>query len=455
MSSSISELERWLSGGELMTPSNNLEDWEPGFDVDRQVVRTRVGGVYQKLFLRPDVFTKRFYHEVFPLSVDEWRYQETLELFDGFCLVDVDLELHFQATLKFVQRNAEALPDINSHIKLTFQRMLTDIIHKEVRTLHEGNWVRNGLTDIENKIAVRICELLMVQNIQSQALCRLRAEFQEFPEVQPGKDNVYLHVLKQSHEINEQKKQTHFEQHQAIKEMKLQQKQQDIEQLQKYAEIERQKRLQQAEQKLILLQDEERALSAQLTIEKRIEIEKIRHRQQLKEMEQEAELQSRQRIAKLEREAERLDLQESLEHQAELERQRIQADLEKRQKQQLHQAQVQYNKTQLDVENYEKQQEAWRDAKLRIHKQQLALKKRQKELESQAEEEYKRKGEEDSNPIVMPFQKLDKSEAAEKARRRSAALRNEIELSVLEKQRLELDEAIKAAEQNRMIEEES
>lgn len=454
MSNSLSELERWLSGGELVTTENaSLEDWEPGFDVDRQVVRSRIGGLYEKVFLRPDIFTKRFYHEIYPLQIDEWLYKECIELFDGFCVVEVELEMRFQATLKYVQRNVEALKDINSHIKMTFQRLLADIIHKEIRFLHEGQWVKNGLRDIENKIAVKICEMLMVQNIQSQALCKLTAEFQEFPEVRPGKDNVYLHVLKQSHEINEEKKQTFFEQNQAIREMKLQQKQLDIAQLQQYAEIERQKRAQKADHKLILLQDEERAISSQLEIEKRIEIEKIKHRQHLKDLEREAELQSQQRFASLEREVELEDMQEKLAHQANLEQHKIRADLEKREKQQLHQAQIQYNKTQIEVDSYEKQQEAWRNAKLRIHEQQLELKKRQKQLESEAEQEYKQNALNEINHVVMPFQKLDKSDAAEKARRRSAALRNEIELSVLEKQRLELEEAIKSAEQNRMYEE--
>nr|WP_305907506.1 hypothetical protein [Methylomarinum sp. Ch1-1]MDP4520266.1 hypothetical protein [Methylomarinum sp. Ch1-1] len=53
----------------------------------------------------------------------------------------------------------------------------------------------------------------------------------------------------------------------------------------------------------------------------------------------------------------------------------------------------------------------------------------------------------------MPFQKLEKFEDGDKMKRKSEALRNEIELSLLEKQRLELEMAIKEAQKNSMIDE--
>ena len=111
---------------------------------------------------------------------------------------------------------------------------------------------------------------------------------------------------------------------------------------------------------------------------------------------------------------------------------------------------VQDHKTRAEAERYEKQQEVWRETKLKLHEQQLALKKRQQELEQLAQQELKlREQESKKDPVVMPFQKLEKSEDLEKARRRSEALRNEIELSLLEKQRLELEMAITEKQQNR------
>lgn len=450
MNNSGTELERWLTGGELMANGTETGDtWEPGFDADRQVVRARLGGVYQKLFLRPDVFNKRFYHEIFSLSIEDWDYREQLVLFDGFCNVDIDIELRFQATLKYVQRNVEALPDINAHIKSSFQCMLTDIVHKEIHALNDGQWVQGGLSEIERKIAVTIDELLMMQNVQSRAICKLQVAFKEFPNVQPGKDSIYLHVLKQSHEVSDSKNQAFYRRYQAVKEQKLQQKKLELEQLQKHADIERQKRAQKAADQLVLLEDEERQLAARLAIEKRIEAERIRHQNELKELQSQVEMLTQQRINAMQREAEIQQLKEKLAHHQQLEEQKLLADQARREKQLEHQSRVQDHKTRAEVERYEKQQAAWRETKLKLHEQQLALKKRQKELEEKAEEELKlREREAKKEHVVMPFQKLEKFEDAEKVKRRSEALRNEIQLSLLEKQRLDLEMAITEMQKN-------
>ncbi len=451
MNESGSELERWLASGELMASGFQAGDvWEPGFDADRQVVRSRLGGIYQKLFLRPDVFTKRFYHEIFPLPLEDWDYRERLDLFDGFCLVDVAIEMRFQATLTYAQRNAEALPNLNAHIKSTFQRLLTDIVHQEIHALNDGHWVQGGLHDLEQKIAITICESLMVQNVQSRAICKMQAQFQEFSNVKPGKDSVYLHVLKQSHELSENKSQAFFRRQQALKEQKLLHKQQELEQLQRFAEVERKKRAQEAANSLLLLQDEERQLADRLTVEKRIEAEKIKHANELKEMQSQADLLTQQRIGLLQRDAEILQLQEKLKHQEQVEEERLQADAVRREKQLHFQSKVQDSKTKAEVERYEKQQEAWREAKLKLHEQHLALKKRQQQLEEEAEQEMKqRELDARKNHIVMPFQKLEKFEDTEKVKRRSEALRTEIELSLLEKQRLDLEMAITEMQKNK------
>ncbi len=451
MSNSGSELERWLAGGEFLASGQlTNETWEPGFDFDRQVVISRLGNFYQKVFLRPDVFTKRFYHEIYPLPIEEWTYQEQIDLFDGFCRIDIDVELRFQATLTYVQRNIEVLPELSQHIQHSFQGLLTDTVHKELQSLDDGRWVQKGLQELEKKIAIDICERLMVQNIQSQAICHLKAEFKDFPNVKPGKDSVYLYVLKQNHELTEQKNKTFFQQQQILKEQKLLHKRQELEHLQKFAEVERQRRAQEAENRLILLQDEEHQLSARLVVEKRMQAETIKHQQELKEMEMDAELQTQQNYNVRQRQMERQNLSDKLEHQSIVEEKKLQADISRREKQLLHQSEIHDSKTRAEIERYEKQQETWRQAKLRIHEQQLALKKRQKELEYEAEQEYKRKQQETKkNQIVMPFQKLEKFEDAEKVKRKSEALRNEIELSLLEKQRLDLEMAIKEAQKNR------
>jgi hypothetical protein len=449
MSSTLSELEKWLLNSNLVpSESQNNQTWEAGFDADRQVVRAKLGNFYQKLFLRPDVFVKRFYHELFPLPIEEWHYQESLELYEGFCTLKVDVELRFQATLEFAQRNDEALPDINEHIKNLFKGLIADLIHQQLQQLSDGQWVHTGLTAMQQQISLAICEMLMVQDVQSQAICSLQAEFQEFPNIKTGKDNVYLHVLKQSYEVTEKKSQAFFEQQLELKEQKITQKQQNLEYFRQLAMIERERKAQEADNRLLVLQDQEQQLRSQLEVETRIHIEKIRHQQELKQIEMNAELQAQNEMKALRRQSESQQLAAQLAHQAELEEQKAAAEIARREKQQQYQSRMMKEKTLAEVSRYEKQQETWREAKLRIHEQQLELKKRQKILETEAEEELTRQEQKiQQNPIVMPFQKLEKFEDRDKARRKSEALRNEIELNLLEKQRLDLEMAINAAQQ--------
>lgn len=453
MNNSGSELERWLSSGEFF-PLNDEQstDWEPGFDADRQVVRSRLAGWYEKYYLRPDQFNQRFYHDVFPLPIGTWNYQETMQLYEGFCQVSILIELRFQATLTYVQRNPDGLPDINAHIQDTFQCMVTDLVHDAVQNMDEGQWVQSGLNDIEQAIAVSVSERLMTQNVQSRTICKISAKFNEFPQVQPGKDRVYLQVLKQSHDVTEQKNQALFQQYQALKEQKLLHKQEEIKRLEKFGQIERQKRSQEASNRLLLLQDEERQLAELLAIETRIHAEKIKHQQQLKEMEIEAELQTKQKSEAMQRQAEDRSFNENLHHQAQREEEKHKAERERKAKQQLHLSLLHESKVRAEVERYEQQQKIWQEAKLRIYEQQLILEKRQKLLEKEVESEFQAyENERKKNPVVMPFQKLEKSDSSEKMRRRTTELRNEIELSLLEKQRLELDMAIQEFQKNNAL----
>lgn len=443
MNEDLTELARWLSSGGLEADSSENLVWEPGFDVDRQVVVSKFAGVFQKIFLRPDDFVKRFYHQIFPLPIDAWNYVEQISLFDDFCSLTIEIDLHFQATLTFVQRNPEQLPNINDYIKKSFQRMITDIVTRELPAFNDGKWVKDGLFDLEQRISVAVCELLMIQNIQSQARCKIQADFKEFSNIKPGKDSVYLSVLKQSHELTEQKNQSFFIQQAALKDQKLQQKQEQLVYLKKLAEVERQKRAQHAEERLVLLADEEQHLSKELEIEKRIHAKRIAHQQQLRELEADAELASSKKIRIREQQVEMENHSQKQVHLSQLEQKKLQADLVRREQQLTYQAKIQEEKTQNEIERYEKQQKAWQDAKLRIHQQQLELKKRQKQLEDDLEDELNKLEQEDKEQtLVMPFQKLRKFEEVTRREKKSATLRNEIELTLLEKQRLELEQAI-------------
>lgn len=331
MNNSARELENWLTTDTASDLDSGI--WEPGFDADRQLVAIKIGP-YSKLYLRPERFVKRFYHQVYALGIEDWHYSKQIALYDDFCSLTVDLQIRFQATLKYVEKNSELLTTINNHIKQTYAGVIEEIIDAELQTLNDVAWVQTGLAEVEKKIARSIDELLMVQAIQAQTLCHMTASFAEFPDVQWGRENLYLEVLKRTFEITEQKNQELFRQQQALEQQALAEKQQQLEHLRQTAELERQLQAQQAENQRLLLEDQELQLVKQLVIEKRIQAEHIKYQHELKEMALEAELRVQENQKARQRLAENRDLLEQLAHQAEQEDKITLAQIQRQEKQQ-------------------------------------------------------------------------------------------------------------------------
>jgi hypothetical protein len=413
MNSSGTEIDRWLAEGTLVKDDlASPEVWEVVFDADRHLVHTKLGP-YWKLFIRPEGFVKRFYHHVYPLPVENWRITQQIKLYDGFCTIDATLDIRFQATLKYALGNMDILSSLNNHIKATYEDLLINLIDKELLNLSDGSWVQKGVADIEARISLAVSEMLILQNIQSQTLCSLKPSFEEFPDVQLAQESVYLSVLKRSFEFNDTKREELFRQEQEAEEQRLLHKQKQLDQLNRDAELERSKQAQEASNRKQLLEEREKQLLEQFEIEKRIHIEKLNHANSLKEITLEAELQEQQKHEASLRLAEQKAHSELLAHQAKLKEKELEADIAK----------------------YELQQARWREAKDKIHAQQLALEQRQKQLAFDTDVENQKRREQ---------QRLEmQQESYNKRKESDAYLRNEIELLALEKQRLDLQLAIK------------
>lgn len=415
MNSSRTEIDQWfiegtLASGELAVP----EVWDPVFDADRQLVHTKIGP-YWKLFLRPEGFVKRFYHRVYPLPVENWSVTRQATLYDGFCTIDVALDIHFQASLKYALGHMDILSGINGHIQLTYEDLIINLIDKELLKLSDGAWVQKGVTDIEKRISLAVSEMLILQNIQSQVLCTIKPFFEAFPDVQLAQESVYLCVLKKSYEFNEAKREELFHQENEIEKQKLAHKQKQFEQLNRDAELERLRQAQEAQNKKLLLEEKERQLLEQFDIERRLHAEQVKHDNSLKEITLEAELQEQQKHEARLRLAEQTTQMETLAHQAKLKTKELEADIAK----------------------YENQQARWREAKDKAHAQQVAIEQRQKQLEFDTDVENQKRREQ---------QRLDmEKDSYQKKKESDVYLRREIELLALEKQRLELQLAIKGA----------
>ncbi|MGZ5052485.1 MAG: hypothetical protein ACXWF8_15300 [Methylobacter sp.] len=354
---SKTEIAEWfiegaLANNELAAP----EAWEPVFDADRQLVHTKIGP-YSRLFLRPAGFTKRFYHRVYPMPVENWQVARQIQLYDGFCTIDVVLDLRFQATLQYALNNMDVLTGINEHIKATYEDLLVNLIDKELLGLSDGSWVQKGVGDIEQRISIAVGELLILQNIQSRALCSIKPTFEEFPDVQLAKESVYLCVLKKSYEFNDAKRTELFRQEQEAENQRLEHKQQQIEQLKHEAELERIKQAEEALHRKQLLEDQEKQLLEQFEIEKRMHLERVKHENSLKEITLEAEIEAQQKHEAQLQIAEQKAQAEALAHRAKLKAKELEAD----------------------IAQYENQQARWREAKEKAYLQQLALEQQQRQ----------------------------------------------------------------------------
>ncbi len=412
MPNSKTEIDSWLMA--LSSESQHLSDetWDAGFDAGRQMVHSKFGP-YSKLFLRPDNFVKRFYHTVYPLLIEEWQSKEQVTLYEGFCTINIVLDVRFQATVKYALSHREILSELNEHIKNSYHDLAFDFVHKELLNLSDGAWVQKGLESTEKKICTLINEMLILQDIQSEVSCKLKPSFKEFPDVAFAKESVYLSVLKKSFEFNEQERDEIFRQKKQRDKQKLQHKQAQLQQLNEQAELERKKQAIQAENLKQLLEEKAQQQREQFEIKKKIHAEKVNQANQLKEIALAAELQEKKNQQVLLREHEQQEKLELLAHQAELKAKELAAD----------------------ITEYEREQASWREAKDKIHAEELEFKHKQKQQEFDADVGYKKRYE---------IQRLAMQEESYSARKKSDVyLKREIELLELEKQRLALQLSIK------------
>ena len=412
------EIDQWLIEGVLETGQELSSDvWVANFDVERQVVFSQFGP-YNRLYLRPEKFVKRFYHTLYPLLIEDWLINETIQIFDGFCTINTQLDIRFQATFAYAQSQLEILSEINEYIKNTYHAIIIDLINNELLNLQNDSWVRTGLGDIEKSIALAVNELLMLENIQSQAVCTVKASFAEFPDVQIGNESIYLSVLKKSYEVTEQNREELFRQQQQEQQQKLEHKQQQLENFEKNAELERIKQAQDAEYHKRLLLDQQQQQQKQFEVEWRLHEDKVQHEKRLKEISLQAELQQKQQRAERIRVAEQQAQAEELAHQVLLKQQEVQADIEK----------------------YEQKHSSWLTAKAKKNELQLQHEARQEKIKFDMQAANKKRKEEE---------RMEMQEKNYRATRNSDIyLRREIELLGLDKKRLELQLQIQSGKKS-------
>ena len=408
MDNQANEIDQWLVDPTLEEGQLALSGlWLTNFDVNRQVVFSKFGP-YNKLFLCPKDFVKRFYHTVYPLLIEDWPLHEDFQFFDGFCTINIQLDIRFQATFKYAQSQLEILSEINEHIKNTYYSVIFDLLKNELLSLQDDSWVRNGLGDIEKSIALVISEMLVLENIQAQVVCTIDAAFAEFPNVRPGKERIYLSVLKQSYEVSEEKRAELFRQQQLEDQQKRVHQQIQFEDFEKYTELEREKQIKDAEHQKQVLLNQELQLQEQLEIQERMQVERFQHEKRLKGLALELELQQKQQQAEQLRVTEQQVHTEELAHKALLKDQELQSEIEKYAHKQASWLAAKAKKTELRIKHEHQQEQL-------IFEMNAAKERRQEERRMEIQEQN-----------------------YEMTKNSDIYLRREIELLELDRKRLEL-----------------
>lgn len=405
-----SEIDPWL-----LEDIENIEEvttWDANFAADRQVV-VRQLGPYKKIFLRPEKFIKRFYHDVFPLPIKEFTLIEDIHLYDGFCRLNATITLSFQASFEYAENNIEHLSAINTHISNTYQSLITEKIQQQLLNLEDPDWVKVGLEKTENVIALDINKMLILQGIQSQANCTLLASFDDFPDVRLSENNLYHSVLRKNFEITEQHREELFRQAQVTEKQALVHKKVELLQSEKEAAFTQEQKAQEAKLAEQLLQDKEQQQLAQFKVEVRIYEEKLKHEYQLKDLALKAELQEKQ-----------LANEKKI-----VTEEKNQAALAK------HLASMKEKELKAEIIGFEHNKNLWRKAKEKTHKQELEQEQSQNQLKFDIEQEAFAQQEKRRSEMLEESYKTTKNS--------DIYLRKELELLELEKKRVELRLAIK------------
>ena len=436
MSNNLSSLDAWLSG-EIATIDSVQLIWDPGFDAERRVVVSKLGPYY-KLFERPQSFIPQFFHRVYSLPIDDWHLTIEVRFYGGFCAITADLQINFQATLKYVERNIDALPEVNSQIKHSYESVIKDIVNAELSHLKDGRWVQTGLSEMERKIEAVINETMILKHIQCRAICALIPAFEELTDDDKidgrfFQESIYLDVMQRNFEFREKKNQELFREETELELLRLEHKQKLLETINQEDEVQRKKQALEAEVIRRRLEEREVQRLEQHVIETRLHEEKVKHEMQLKEIELAAEIlyqkekQVRQQKLEMQKQAQEIEHQrllKQLQRNAEIseyENDRIQWLQGKEQEQRLKQLELEAELKELEIHQLEHQ-------------------KIQEKLEAEKIEHQKR-----IQQMQLEAEIKEMELRAEATKNKDEYLRREIEWLVLDKQRAELTRSIKQA----------
>ena len=432
-------IDDWLSGRNPELEQVGQEVWDPGFEAERQVVLAKLG-LYNRLFQRPEKFVRRFYHRFYPLTIEDWTLTFKTSLYGGFCTIDSKVDIRYQPTVRYAQDNREVLDNIHQHIQSSYNGLIRDLIEKELLDLDDGNWVHSGLAQVENRIMNTVNEALMLQKIHCRTMCSLVPSFAELPDsskLDAGfiQESIYLNVMQKNFKFREKQELEMLRQQQEQEKLELERQRIELEKTAREEQAFREKQALEAEQKKKQLEEKELQATEQFKVEERILAKHSLHEERLREIRAEAEMLGKGKLWA---------------RQAEMQAEELK-----------HKHLLKEREQQEEIEELEKQQAQWHESKERLHQKRLEQEQQlerlnhevelknleQRQIDKQQLEERllaeKLKHESRLKEMELEMEVRDHEKRFETSNQTSEYLRREIELLVLEKQRIELNKAIK------------
>jgi hypothetical protein len=270
--------------------------WEAGFEGDRRVVVSRLGP-FRRVFARPKGYSKRFYHDVHELAIEDWRLPLETPSLGPLCTLDAGLTIRFQPTLKFAQEHLDRIGDLGSLIRTSYQTLLQDAAELELRALESAEWLERGHTELERRVENIVHELLAIRDIQSRCRCRIETRFappdaleQHAASTDSKHNGIVLELLRRRRETAERMARETYRQQVLEHQLKLEHEETMLELLRKEADVRRLKLERETEQVRADLAADETRYSEQIDSEIRLREERIKHEARLRQMELEADL---------------------------------------------------------------------------------------------------------------------------------------------------------------------
>ncbi|CAL1239938.1 hypothetical protein [Candidatus Methylocalor cossyra] len=276
--------------------------WETGFEGDRRVVLARLGP-FKRLFPRPKHYTRRFYHRVYELAIEDWRIPlEPLRL-GALCTVEATVAVRFQPTLKFAREHLDQLDALGAHIKASYQTLLQDAAEQELRRLEMAEDLEGQAVRVERRIENRVHELLALRDIQCRARCTIATRFAspdhlDHPAALEARhQGLYLTLLARRREAAERLAREQYERQLREQRLKLEHEERMLELLKKEADLRRLRQEQETQAVRAELSADEIRYTERIGSEIRLREERIRHEARLRQMELEADLAEKSRRA--------------------------------------------------------------------------------------------------------------------------------------------------------------